>query len=164
MKFVSETLVYLDLLTWLWIWQDFIEFSHHESFKTCILFVVCWKREICTQKFVCSMYWNFHKRDKNCLYGICSYPCTGSIWLFTSWTCKVFITCCRLLQLLCYCYLWEIKNMAMGRAPIEYHLYQILYKSVKWLSVWINGTTRRQYGQLVNLPFFPLRKRRSLLL
>jgi len=35
----------------------------------------------------------------------------------------------------------------MGWFPIEY---QILWKSVKWLSVWINGTTHRQYGHLVN--------------
>jgi len=38
----------------------------------------------------------------------------------------------------------------MGWVPIEYNLYQILWKSVKWLSVWINGTTHRQYGHLWN--------------
>jgi hypothetical protein len=31
---------------------------------------------------------------------------------------------------------------------MEYYLYQILWKSVKWLSIWNKGMTHRQYGDL----------------
>jgi hypothetical protein len=42
------------------------------------LLLVCSSREICTQKFVFSLYWDFPDWCKNCMCWIFPYPCTGS--------------------------------------------------------------------------------------